>query len=61
MIDYMIPDFCKLLFAVSTKECKATNEDFLKLEKCSKYQFDEMMKENDFGLKEEFYHRLKFS
>ena len=58
-MDYMVPDFLKLMFAVCDKPLNAEEDGFDKLEKCSKYQLDQMMRDKGFGLKEEFYLKLK--
>ena len=38
IIDYILPDFVKMLLLLD--KCKATDEDFDKLSKASKYQYE---------------------
>jgi len=38
IIDYILPDFVKMLLLLDN--CKATDEDFDKLSKASKYQYE---------------------
>lgn len=59
ILDYFLPDMVKMLLLL--KNTDATEEDFQKLHKASKYQYEEMFAEKWYGITEDFYCKINLT